>query len=82
MVDVDVNVNLDAYAKASLGIQESLDENFQGEASVDVGFSINAGADGDFFSLFKKGLTVPLYSHNWDLWKVSWQSARTCANNF
>ena len=70
-VVVDVNLNLDGYVRATLSIEDSCDEGFHGDASLDVGFSLNAAADGDFFDLFDKTVSITLFQDDWTLWSVS-----------
>ncbi|KAH9894966.1 hypothetical protein C8Q73DRAFT_645192 [Cubamyces lactineus] len=42
---------------------------FDGCADVSSGFSVNAGADADFFDIFKKGASVSLFEKDFDLYK-------------
>ncbi|KAI0820581.1 hypothetical protein BC628DRAFT_1396212 [Trametes gibbosa] len=75
-----INVDLDADAAVDLsltgGAQASVSTSgnqasgsFGGCVDITSGLSVKAGADADFFSLFKKGTSVSLFQHTFDLFK-------------
>ena len=77
LASMNVNLNVDSSASVSASLSGELGQasSFGGSISVDTGLSVNAEADGDFFSLIQKGDSVTLFSKTWALWSKSAPSA-------
>ncbi|KAI0638754.1 hypothetical protein C8Q77DRAFT_1151788 [Trametes polyzona] len=74
--DAAVDLSLTAGAKASTSTKgKDASAAFGGCVDITSGLNVNAGADADFFSLFKKGTSVPLFSHTFDLFKKCFGSS-------
>ena len=76
LASMNVNLNVDSSASVSASLSGELGQasSFGGSISVDTGLSVNAEADGDFFSLIQKGDSVTLFSKTWTLWSKSFGS--------
>ena len=58
-------------AKATATTRSACVITVNGCVAVEGGLGVNAGADVDFFGLFNKDTTVPLFNKKFDLFKVS-----------
>ncbi|KAI0668758.1 hypothetical protein C8Q78DRAFT_245368 [Trametes maxima] len=69
--DAALDLSLTAAAKASAATNGQKDKGaaFGGCVDITSGLAVNAGADADFFSIFKKGTSVPLFQKTFDLFK-------------
>ena len=78
LATANVNLNVDASAAVTASISGVVGQasSFGGCIDIDTTLAINAEADGDFFSIFKKSATVSLYSHTWDLYKKCFGAQR------
>ncbi|KAI0364910.1 hypothetical protein BV20DRAFT_973864 [Pilatotrama ljubarskyi] len=68
--DAALDLSLTAAAEASTSTKgNDAGTAFGGCVDITSGLAVTAGADADFFSLFKKGTSVTLFQHTFDLFK-------------
>ncbi|OJT15610.1 hypothetical protein TRAPUB_5938 [Trametes pubescens] len=68
--DAALDLSLTAAALASASTSgNNASTGVGGCVDITSGLAVNAGADADFFSIFKKGLQVPLFTKTFDLFK-------------
>lgn len=71
LAKANVNLNLDTFAQLDLSLAASAAaKQLSGCTDVKTGLSVNAGADGSFFSLFSKSTSVSLFNKTFTLFTV------------
>ncbi|KAJ3547983.1 hypothetical protein NM688_g5348 [Phlebia brevispora] len=82
VADADVTLGLDAHAELDLSLAASNTESFNGCVGVKTGLAVQASADGQFFSFFKAGETINLWSKDWTIYDNCWGNKREHARAF
>ncbi|KAI0689061.1 hypothetical protein BC835DRAFT_1418822 [Cytidiella melzeri] len=76
LAEVDVELDLDAYAELDLTLVDSHGSGFTGCADVKTGFTVSAAANGSFLNLFSKSTVVSLYNKSFTLFQKCFGNSR------